>query len=101
MFGRKGSAEDQILPIGVMIAAELGNPVSCRSAGRERLPIELPQLCRGHHRNFRGDVLQAGRAIIADLWAASFTFLGGDENNAVRSAGAVNCSRRCVFQDSE
>ena len=99
MLGSEGGTEDQILPIGVMIAAEPCDQVSCRCAGREGLPIELPQLGRCHHRDFRGNVLQAGRAIVADLRLASHTFLRGDEDDTVRGAGAVYCCGRSILQD--
>ena len=90
VFGRKGSAEDQVLPVGIGITCQLCNPVARRRSCRIYLSIKRPQFRRAHNRHLRRYTLNAHRAVIRDLRSGSCSLLRGDQYDSVRGSGTVD-----------
>ena len=64
VLGSKGRPEYQVLPVGLLVAYQLGDLVSGSGPGRIDLGIEVHQFSRRHHRHLLRDMLQTHRTVV-------------------------------------
>ena len=98
---RNGGAEDQILPVGVLVAEHrLYLVARGRTCGIHLVDVGA-ELAGGHHGQLVGVGLDAHAAAVRYAGRVAAPLLGGDEDDAVRSTRTVDGRRRSVLEHGE